>query len=64
MHIITHEPKRTLDHDIRTFLWLRTNEPNLLVVFMAVRSVALRRAILTSTSVNASKEEIAEYLSL
>lgn len=61
---ITHGPVRSIEHEVRTFLWLRTNEPNLLVVFMSVRDRSQRLAILKHRSVNASEEELAEYLRL
>jgi polyphosphate kinase len=41
-----------------------TNAPNLLVVFMSVRDRSQRLAILKHRSVNASEEELAEYLRL
>ena len=61
---ITQGPVRSIVHEVRTFLWLKTNEPNLLVVFMSVRDRSQRLAILKHRSVNASEEELAEYLRL
>lgn len=63
MRVITGV-KRPIDLDVRTYLWLKTNEPNMVAVFMLTRSRELRRAILTHPSVNASVDEITGYLKL